>query len=72
MNKKTFALALSFFLATLIWLGVNIYWDLTGRRDLLSTAIALLLAAVFGGMTYHETHKKRRRHLDEANRHQIP
>ena len=72
MNKKTFALALSSFLATLVWLGVNIYWDLTDRWDPFSTVIALSLVVIFAGMAYHEGHKKKRRHLDEVNRNQIP
>lgn len=72
MNKKTFALALSFFLATLVWLGVNIYWDFTDRWDPFSTVIALSLVVIFAGMACHEGRKKKRRHLDEVNRNQIP
>lgn len=72
MNKKTFALALLFLLATLCWLCVNIYWDLTGQRDLFATFIALIFVALAGAMTFHEFRKKKRRHLDEVNRNQIP
>lgn len=33
MNKKTFTLALLFLCVTLVWLGVNLYWDYVGRVD---------------------------------------
>lgn len=72
MNKKTFALALLFLLATLSWLCVNIYWDFTGRRDIFATLIALFFVIFAAAMVVHEFRKKKRRHLDEVNRHQIP
>ena len=42
MNKKTFTLALLFLCVTLVWLGVNLYWDYVGRVDVYNTFIALL------------------------------
>jgi len=74
MNKKTFALALLFFGATLVWLGVTLYWCAVrpaciGGFDI---AIAVLFALAGAGMTVHEFRKKKRIHLDEADRHQIP
>lgn len=74
MNKKTFVLALLFFCATLGWLGVSLYWFFTRPAyvcgfDLL-VALAFVLAGA--GMTVHEFRKKKRTHLDEANKHQIP
>lgn len=74
MNRKTFALALAFFGATLVWLGVCLYWRLTqpawiGWFDLF---IAVLFAAAAGVMVVHEFRKKKRVHLVEADRHQIP
>lgn len=74
MNKKTFTLALSFLCLTLAWLGVTLYWFFTRRAcigwfDLL---IAMLFVAAAAGMTVHEFRKKKRIHLDEVNKHQIP
>lgn len=74
MNKKTFALALSFFCLTAAWLGISLYWFFTGRAcvgwfDLL---VAVCFVGAGAGMTVHEFRKKKRIHLDEANRHQIP
>ena len=74
MNKKTFILALTFFCATLVWLGVNIRWFITcrgcvSRFDLL---VALLFAAAGAGITLHEFRKKKRTHLEDADKHQIP
>lgn len=74
MNKKTFTLALLFFCATLVWLGVNIRWFFTCRScvswfDLL---VALLFVTAGAGMTVHEFRKKKRRHIQDVNRHQIP
>ncbi|MDE6445283.1 MAG: hypothetical protein K2L06_00250 [Alistipes sp.] len=74
MNKKTFALALLFFCATLGWLGVSLYWRFT--RPACISGFDLLIAVCFAlagaGMTVHEFRKKKRIHLDEANKHQIP
>lgn len=74
MNKKTFALALVFLCATLGWLGVSLYWRFT--RPACVCGFDLLIAVFFvlasAGMTVHEFRKKKRIHLDEANRHQIP
>lgn len=74
MNKKTFTLALLFFCATLVWLGISIRWAFTCSHcvtwfDLL---IALLFALAGGGMTIHEFRKKKRKHLEEVNRNKIP
>lgn len=74
MNKKTFALALSFFGVTLVWLGVSLYWRVVrpafvGWFDLF---IAVIFVAAAGGMVVHEFRKKKRIHLDEADPHQIP
>ena len=38
MNKKTFTLALLFLCVTLVWLGVNLYWDYVGRVDVYNTS----------------------------------
>ena len=72
MNKKTFTLALLFLCVTLVWLGVNLYWDYVGRVDVYNTFIALLFVVFAAAMVRNEYHKKRRRHLDEVNRNQIP
>lgn len=74
MNKKTFLLALLFFLATLAGLGFAVYKRLThpiyvGWFDL---TISVLFVVASGAMTVHEFRKKKRIHLDEADKHQIP
>mgnify|MGYP006924526560 CR=1 FL=1 len=46
MNKKTFTLALLFLCVTLVWLGVNLYWDYVGRVDVYNTFIALLFVVL--------------------------
>ena len=56
MNKKTFTLALVFFCATVVWLGVNIYW-LVARPAcvcLLDLLIAFLFVLAGAGMTWNE------------------
>ncbi len=74
MNRKTLALALVFFTVTLVWLGYNLYWRFS--RPAYVCGMDLMIAGLFvlaaGGMTLHELRKKKRVHLDEANKHQIP
>lgn len=72
MNKKTFTLALLFFCATLVWLGFIIYWDIVDRVSIYNTFVALLFVVFSGAMVWNEWHKKRRRHIEEVNRNQIP
>lgn len=72
MNKKTFTLALMFLLVTAVWLGVNVYWALNHQNNVFDLVVALLFVAAGVGMVYNEVKKKRCRHLDEVNRHQIP
>ena len=72
MNKKTFTLALMFLVVTVAWLGVNIYWALNHRNNVFDMVVALLFVAAGVGMVYNELKKKKCRHLDEVNRHQIP
>lgn len=74
MNKKTFLLALAFFCVALAGLGLAVYKRMThpayvGWFDLL---IAVLFVAAGAAMTVHEFRKKKRIHLDEADKHQIP
>lgn len=47
MNKKTFTLAVLFFCVTLVWFGVNVYWDCVRRVDVYNTLLSLLFV-VFG------------------------
>lgn len=72
MNKKTFMLALLFLIATLCWLGVNIWWDFTGKPHIFDTILAVLFVLFAAGMVYNEFHKKKCRHLHEVNKHKIP
>lgn len=74
MNKKTFTIAVLFLVATLVWLGVNIYWAVT--RTNCVNAFDLIIGVVFVAagavMVYNEWKKKKCRHLEEVNKHQIP
>lgn len=74
MNKKTFSLATLFLLATLVWLGVNIYWLWTDNcsGSVFDLIIALLFVVAASGMVYNETNKKKRRHLADVDKRQIP
>lgn len=73
-NKKTFTLAVAFLLLTLVWLGLNIYWKFTHSNCVhaFDFIIGILFVAAASGMVYNELHKKRRRHIDEVNKHKIP
>lgn len=54
-----------------MWLGVNIFWALSNKNCIFDLIVAVLFALA-GGMVYNECHKRKCRHLDEVNRHQIP
>ena len=64
MNKKTFTLAVLFFCVTLVWFGVNVYWDCVRRVDVYNTLLSLLFV-VFGAAmverSEEETAQTRRR-----------
>lgn len=74
MNKKTFTLAVIFLICALGWLGVNVYWRVTHSNcvNVFDLVVGVLFVAAGIGMVYNEMKKKRCRHLDEVNRHQIP
>ena len=72
MNKKTFTVAVIFLIVTLVWLGVNIFWALSNKNCIFDLIVAVLFALAGAGMVYNECHKRKCRHLDEVNRHQIP
>ena len=74
MNKKTFVLALALLCTTLAWLGVCLYWRFAEPASIggFDLAIALFFVAVAAAMTVHEFRKKKRVHLEEANKHQSP
>lgn len=72
MNKKTFTLAVIFLIVTLAWLGVNIYWDITGNMGVFDTIVAVLFVVFAGAMVRNEACKKKCRHLHEVNKHKIP
>lgn len=72
MNKKTFTVALLFLIATLVWLGVNIYWTFSGRGRVFDLVVAVLFVLAGLGMVYNESNKRKCRHIDEVNKHQIP
>lgn len=74
MNKKTFAVAVLINWLTIIWLGFNIYWKVSGVKSV--CPFDLLLGVVFvaatSAMVHHEFRKKRRRHLSDVDKHHIP
>ena len=72
MNKKTFTLSLVFLIATIVWLAVNIYWDLHNYFSGWSTVWAVLFVIFAFLMVVNECKKKKRRHLEDADPHQIP
>ena len=74
MNKKTFALACIFFCATIAWLGFTLYWKFYAGHPVsgFDLIVALLCVLARGAMVIHEFHEKKRRHLHEVNRNQIP
>ena len=72
MNKKTFTVAVIFLIVTLVWLGVNIFWALSNKNCIFDLIVAVLFALAGAGTVYSECQKRKCRHLDEGNRHQIP
>ncbi len=74
MNKKTFALACIFLCATIAWFGLNLYWRFYAGHCVsgFDLVVSLLCVLAGGAMVRHEFRKKKRRHLHEVNRHQIP
>ncbi|MDE5708349.1 MAG: hypothetical protein K2L09_06510 [Alistipes sp.] len=74
MNKKTFILALLFLCITIVWLGFSVYWRIVRPAcvSLFDLLIAVVFVAVAAGMTVHEFRKKKRVHLEDANKYQIP
>lgn len=59
---------------TLVWLGLNVYWKVTHSNcvHVIDFIIGIMFVAAAAGMVYNEFHKKKRRHLDEVDKHQIP
>lgn len=72
MNKKTFIVAVIFLIVTLVWLGINIFWALSGRNTYFDLIVAILFVIAGAGMVYNECHKRPRKHLDEVIKHKIP
>ena len=74
MNKKTFTLAVIFLVLTLVWLGLNVYRKVTHSNCVhaFDFIIGIMFVAAAAGMVYNEFHKKKRRHLDEVDKHKIP
>ena len=74
MNKKTFTLAVIFLICALGWLGANVYWRVTRSNcvNAFDLVVGVLFVVFAAAMVWNEYHKKRRRHLDEVNRNQIP
>ena len=72
MNKKTFTLAVLFFCVTLVWFGVNVYWDCVRRVDVYNTLLSLLFVVFGAAMVWNEAKKKRRRHVAAADKYRIP
>ena len=74
MNRKTFVLALSFFVLTLVLFGTVVYFAYARPAsvdwfDILFAGGCVCAAAL---LVRNEYKKKKRRHLDEVNPHKIP
>lgn len=74
MNRKTFALAVSFLCLTLCGFAACIYGFATGTGsvggfDLMIASVCLVAAAC---MVVHEGRKKKRKHLADVDKYQIP
>lgn len=74
MNKKTFTLAVLFLILAVVWLATNVYWYVTRSNcaSVLDLLIGVLFVMAGAGMVYNEFNKKKRRHIDEVNKHKIP
>ena len=74
INKKTLTLAVVFLVLSLVWLGTNIYWRVTHSNcvSVIDFVIGFLFVLAGAGMVYNEFNKKKRRHIDEVNKHKIP
>ena len=74
MNKKTFTLAIAFLVLTLVWLGTNIYWRVTHSNcvNTFDFIVGILFVAAAAGMVFNEYLKKKRKHLDEVDKYNIP
>lgn len=71
MNKKTLTLAVIFLCVAVALLVVNYFWfreKCTGYDWGIS--IFLVIAGVW--MVWNELHKKKRKHLADVNKHEIP
>ena len=71
-NKKTVTLALRCRGLTLVWFGVNVYWDITRQLDVYKTVWSLLFVVFGAAMTWNEAKKKKRRHVEEVDKTKIP
>lgn len=58
MNKKTFTLAVLFFCVTLVWFGVNVYWDCVRRVDVYNTLLSLLFVVFGAAMVWNEANEE--------------
>ena len=72
MNRKTFAVAAIFFLASLAWFVINVVWAVARRGSMADLLIALFFLIAGIGMMYNEYHKKKRRHLADVHKPRIP
>ncbi len=71
MNKKTFTLAVIFLCVAVALLVADIFWfyhKCTAYDWII--AVFLVIAGVW--MVWNELHKKKRRHLADVNKHEIP
>lgn len=74
MNKKTFTLAVLFLALAFVWFATTVYWYVTRSNcvSVFDLLVGVMLVMAGAAMVYNEFHKKKRRHIDDVNKHQIP
>ncbi len=68
MNKKTFAVALLFWIVTLLWLAFELYWFFTNHLPKKELALPVLFVIASSVMVWREYHRKKRKHVEDVKR----
>lgn len=68
MNKKTFALALIFFVVTVLYLGFELYWFFTSHLPKKELALPVLFVIAASVMVWREFRRKKRKHVEDVKR----
>ena len=71
MNKKTFTLAVIFLCVSVALLVAEIFWFYR-NCTVYDWIISVFLVVAGAWMVWNELHKKKRRHLADVNKNEIP